>query len=500
MRKYPAFLFFIFFILGEITSLIYRNIPNPDAVIIIFTLIMLLKISKMKTKYIAAFIAGYIALAVNIYHYENNIKTLKNINIKNKKEALIYKINESKHSKILYALLIQKNKKTNIKILIFAPKKTKISKNSKIIFSQKLKFPENKKNYIRYLSKNICAFTYLNNKNFKIIPPEKNIQPLTEKIKNKIKNILTFGFSSKKEANIYAALTIGERNTIPVCLKDIFKNTNTYHIFSISGLHFASIVVFLIWFLNIARINNNLKIAIIIISSLFYLHITEYRIPSMRAFIMALLFILSNNFHRENTALNSLGASGVIILLLFPYSLFSAGFMLSFLAVSGILITNTYLKNIFINEKTPFEKIKGKISLKKHIIRKTYKYFLICLAAWFFTSPVILYFYGKTSLSSIILNMAIIPLISLTIQISIISLLAGLIFKPLSTFPNKIAQLIIHTAIKIVNLTDKNFNIVLSGDKTLIFILVFLIIGLFTAFFIYEEKIKFPVQEKPPMS
>ena len=57
-----------------------------------------------------------------------------------------------------------------------------------------------------------------------------------------------------------------------------------------------------------------------------------------RAVIMITVFLLSHYFEKQTDSMNILSVSGLIILILFPFSLFSVSFIFSFTAVFFIIL------------------------------------------------------------------------------------------------------------------------------------------------------------------
>ena len=126
-----------------------------------------------------------------------------------------------------------------------------------------------------------------------------------------------------------------------------YKISGVSHILSISGLHFGIIMgfiffiirYFLLLFPNIKNKHDIKKITAIItfFISIVYLIISGSRIPTIRAFIMFFFILLAILFDKNSVSIRIVVLSMLIILLLYPESLITAGFQLSFVATIVIL-------------------------------------------------------------------------------------------------------------------------------------------------------------------
>lgn len=204
--------------------------------------------------------------------------------------------------------------------------------------------------------------------------------------------------SRSKYAGIIKALTIGDATGIDEHTKTLFLRTGTSHILAISGAHIGIITAF---FFFLARIffgmspvmryrgDDTRFAALLSIPFAFMFMVTAgSSIPTIRAAIMITVYMLSLYFERGRSVLNTVALSALIILLIYPHSIFMPTFQLTFASVLFIILF--------------MERIYPVINVKNRTIKWLLSSMLITLSAMLGTLPVVIYhFYGVNPLSFI---------------------------------------------------------------------------------------------------
>lgn len=184
--------------------------------------------------------------------------------------------------------------------------------------------------------------------------------------------------------------------------------------------------------LKIGRlISGTFSIAIIILYGIM----TGMSSSTERAVIMLILSIAAEYFGRKTDAPTSMGFAMIIMVLGNPYVILDAGFQLSFAAITGVTVVAPQLRKLlrmfkcFIKEADEKKKQKHKkiISLRKMII-KLIDALVVGIASFITTTPVIIYYYYQFPPYSILINLIVIPLVSLVVGGSILVVLTGLFF------------------------------------------------------------------------
>ena len=179
---------------------------------------------------------------------------------------------------------------------------------------------------------------------------------------------------------------------------------------------------------------------------------------------------LALKFRKNNNSLSSLLISAIIILIRKPYAIFSLGFQLSYMAVLGILLFSKWISR--------------KLFLFPKFIRSN---IVISLSAQIFTLPIIILYFNKVSILSIIANLFLDKIIFLIVIIgNLLLFLVNLEY---------VFNFLCFVLIKIVKLMDYIIDLTLGLFEGQIYggyiIATLYIIMLISLFFIYNGNKKF---------
>ena len=253
-------------------------------------------------------------------------------------------------------------------------------------------------------------------------------------IKNRCTKIIDNSFDSES-AGIVKAMLVADKSTLDKNIKKLYSENGIAHIMAISGVHVAIIGMTLYVFLRKLRIgrliSGTFSIAIIILYGIM----TGMSSSTERAVIMLILSIAAEYFGRKTDAPTSMGFAMIIMVLGNPYVILDAGFQLSFAAITGVTVVASQLRKLlrmfkwFIKEADEKKKQKHKkiMSLRKMII-KLIDALVVGIASFITTTPVIIYYYYQFPPYSILINLIVIPLVSLIVGGSILVVLTGLFF------------------------------------------------------------------------
>lgn len=146
---------------------------------------------------------------------------------------------------------------------------------------------------------------------------------------------------------IATALITGERGGISDETNQAFKDSGLFHILSISGLHMVVMAGAVFWTVRLllaaipgAAVTLPIKkIAAVagIFAALVYLAISGGAFATVRAALMISVMFVAVLFDRPALALRNVAIAALLILAIYPESLFDAGFQMSFAAVTGLI-------------------------------------------------------------------------------------------------------------------------------------------------------------------
>jgi competence protein ComEC len=141
------------------------------------------------------------------------------------------------------------------------------------------------------------------------------------------------------QAALVDSILIGDNDSLGRELLTDFQRTGSYHVLVISGLKVGILALACFWLLRRLRAGELTASAITILLIVSYALFTDIGAPVWRATLMLTLYLCGRMLYRRKSALNTIGAAALVLLMIDPHSLFDASFQLSFLCVlviSGI--------------------------------------------------------------------------------------------------------------------------------------------------------------------
>ena len=232
--------------------------------------------------------------------------------------------------------------------------------------------------------------------------------------------------------DLLVGMVLGATSDIPDTLQDQFRETGTFHLFSVSGLHVGMIAVIFWQALRMVGASRRSAVFVIIPALFFYALITGWKPSSIRAAAMSAIFLVGMISWRQPMAINSLCAAGFLILVQSTNELFNPGFQLSFVVVAGILLFATPIRDRLRKQvqPDPFLPIPLWTRWQRwgHACGEGIADAVsVSLAAWVGSLPLTIYYFHMVSLSSLLANLVIIPLAFGIMATAVLALFGGLL-------------------------------------------------------------------------
>ncbi len=220
----------------------------------------------------------------------------------------------------------------------------------------------------------------------------------------------------QSQASIINAMVLGNRSEVSPEILESFNLTGTRHIIAISGLHITIITVMLMYLLLAIGINRNRAFYLAILAMALFVIMIGLPPSAVRAAVMGGMVLLAVKVGRLNNSLNAIVFAAAAMLVINPNLLrHSAGFQLSFAAVLGIIylfpILEKYAEKIIKNNTAAYRFMRSII--------------LITLSAQIATLPILISSFENLSISSILANVLILPLVPVIILGSFLVMAAG---------------------------------------------------------------------------
>jgi competence protein ComEC len=156
---------------------------------------------------------------------------------------------------------------------------------------------------------------------------------------------------SDADKSVLAAITLGERQSMPRVVRTQFSVTGVAHILSVSGFHVAIVCSFLSMVFSFfcrGHMGKWVKYVLTIVFLWVFTAITGLAASSVRAAVMLMLYLTGRQLSYMTDGYNTLAASAFCMLVYNPFYLFDIGFQLSYMAVWSILFLQPRLDRLFI--------------------------------------------------------------------------------------------------------------------------------------------------------
>lgn len=210
------------------------------------------------------------------------------------------------------------------------------------------------------------------------------------------------------EGGIVKALLIGDTAGIPQALKDAYGRTGVNHILSISGFHVGIIALALLqlWhaisklfpalllYLNFRRIACAVSLPLIF----YYMFLSGAAPATVRSVLMIVFVTIGLFLERESAPINLLILAAFALLLANPANLYDISFQLSFLALWGLTVLTPLL-------------MKPVPPALPGWLHKLCLFVAASAAAVLVTLLPVAYYFQQTSITGIISNFFIVPLL-----------------------------------------------------------------------------------------
>ncbi|MBS7401637.1 MAG: ComEC/Rec2 family competence protein [Eubacteriales bacterium] len=203
-------------------------------------------------------------------------------------------------------------------------------------------------------------------------------------------------FLSQKNADVLYAMMFGDKSVLGWGLIIDFNVSGLAHMLVVSGLHVDLLYFVTCSVLKWCRVPKRAHLWIVAPLLLFYGYLSGWKYAVLRAVIMCLTYAVAKRHLRVADPLSVLSLAAVIVLILFPYALVSASFLLSFSCVLGI-----YLWYNTIYRKIPVKSIA--------------MYLSVMLGSF----PFFVYFFGGEPLFGIVSEVVLVPLLVVSFYLGV---------------------------------------------------------------------------------
>lgn len=198
--------------------------------------------------------------------------------------------------------------------------------------------------------------------------------------------------------NIMSGILLGDKSELDGDVKVLYQKSGIGHILAISGLHMSFLGIGFYRLLRKAGVPFWPAGSIGILFLLLYTLMVGCGVSSLRALIMFIVRMGAEITGRTYDMPTSLSLAGATIVLWQPLYLLDAGFLLSFGAILGIVLVSPVLEYFYVVPKA----LCGGVGIHLMLL------------------PVMLYFYFEIPVYSVLLNLLVVPLMSVVLGVGIL--------------------------------------------------------------------------------
>ena len=361
-------------------------------------------------------------------------------------EGIVYKIKEKDNITTLYL----KNKEDLV--VKYYNKISNINLGDTILVEGELQKPDNNTipnlfNYKKYLYYNNIFYIVKSNKITKLSNNTSIIYYLKSNISKRINKI--------SKSNEYIKIFIlGDSSSLEESITKSYRENGVSHLFSISGMHISLFASIILYILKRISYNNYYNYSIVILFLISYTLLVGSTPSVIRSLTMYILFAINKVFNLRIKSIDIMCIVLIILLSINPFYLYNISFQYSYIISFSLVLFSYKLKKV-----------------KNTILKSLYTSLISFLVSF----PICIYNFYQVNILSIILNIFLIPLVSIIIfPLSLISFIIPKISYILNIFINimeSISLLLSKYQIGIISFSKPSTLMIISYY---IFILLFL--------------------------
>ncbi|MBI3091675.1 MAG: DNA internalization-related competence protein ComEC/Rec2 [Candidatus Tectomicrobia bacterium] len=268
---------------------------------------------------------------------------------------------------------------------------------------------------------------------------------------------------ARPTAGVMRAILFSDRGQLTRTHEENLTKSGLAHLLAVSGLHvgFVGVASYGVVRLFLALLNGCLvrrwawcvssrRVAAFaaLWPMLFYAALVGFQVSTTRALLMGAAFYGAHVVDRQRYVFHSLALAGLVVLLWMPGSVYEAGFQLSFGAVAGIAVALRLLR--LREARNPFRQ--AGLEQPRWWSRKLMLSFLVSLAAWLATLPILAYHFGVVYPWSLPANLLAVPLASLAVPSGLLGAMVGLLSPSAAWLPLQASALCTTLLLKVSEL------------------------------------------------
>jgi competence protein ComEC len=244
-------------------------------------------------------------------------------------------------------------------------------------------------------------------------------QVLVTPLREGARRILTAHLSGAP-AGLLRGMLLGDGFAIPADVSDRFRATGLAHALVISGLHVGLVALFFFTAFRLVRLPPEIAYVLTTAVLVVYAFVTDLQAPVVRSTVMAGIVMIGRALGRRGDVYNCLGLAALVLLLLWPTSLLTLSFQLSFGATFAIVGLYGPLRQCLPWKRTD-DSFCGRWILAPACVS---------VAAQLGTGPLIAWHFQQIAPISLPANLLVVPMLGLAVALGLLTVLAGAVWPP----------------------------------------------------------------------
>lgn len=317
---------------------------------------------------------------------------------------------------------------------------------------------------------------FLSLKDVKIYSIKKPIVPVYEMLNRVKKHFLSVYAKvfDEKNASLAGAMVLGDKASLDADIKQLYQRNGIAHLIAISGLHIAMIGGVLYQILRKALGSFSIAAGIGITFIILYGIMTGLSGATCRAVLMLTVSIGADVSGRKYDTITAVSVALLFMLIKNPYQLTQVGFLLSFGAIIGIAVIYPILKQYL------------------HKLPKWLDGLLVSVSVQLTLLPVMLYYFYEIPVYGILLNIVVVPLMSVLLPLLIFCGIIGSVFLEGGSIFAKISDIIFFVYESLCRLSEHlPFHTFCTGRPSVLWIVLYYLILVAVLLSVYKKRFRF---------
>ncbi len=296
--------------------------------------------------------------------------------------------------------------------------------------------------------------------------------------------------SNALHAQLLKGILLGKRGDVPSETLDVFRNSGTFHVLAVSGLHVGLIALFCYLGLSIFRMPKKVVCLLTIGAVFIYACLVGFRPSVFRASLMAILFLFATIIDRDADIFNLLAVAALALLFLSPTQVWDVGFQLSFVAVASIVYfvpkMEKPLRRLWDTGES--DDISIPVKFKNTALKWLVLSYLVTFAAQLGTGLLIAFHFHRAYPLGIIVGPFAVGLVSLIVGVGIASVCIGFVLLPLAKLLALVNHALIFMLLKLIGNFGQEWGVMKLAPPTLGLVVVYIAVCLGITYWRYVYK------------